>query len=162
MGPTQDAKVDSPKRLLPVRPNGPVLGKPTDWGIGLQYTVANPTFNAVEVQLQFAGPEGAASRHFPLSDLALNFEAVFVDHIGSFLDPVDIARLAMTCTWGHGWGESPKTPIRLRCSDGYRNPMHMRSSSSLTERLYEQVCKKLGLSKFFNPLWCGSNTPSLH
>jgi len=116
-----------------------------------------------ESAAQGAHSDGSrGSRHFPLSDLALNFEAVFVDHIGSFLDPVDIARLAMTCTWGHGWGESPKTPIRLRCSDGYRNPMHMRSSSSLTERLYEQVCKKLGLSKFFNPLWCGSNTPSLH
>ena len=66
------------------------------------------------------------AKKFPLRDLALQFKQFFVDHcdnhIGPWLDGVDIARLAMTCKWNCG---------------------RISSQNDLTERLYKQVCDRL-------------------
>ena len=84
------------------------------------------------------GNGSRCSRIDNLHDLALDFEAVFVDHVGSFLDPVDIARLAMTCTWDRGRVEAS------RCSRAPHRWKQTDARFSVTDRLFEQVCRKLG------------------
>ena len=90
-------------------------------------------------------------KHPPLCDLALRLGQIFVDHIGPWLDPVDIARLAITCKWDR---ERICLPL-LKASGRNANLLNASASRDLSqlnqdnlpERLYKQVCNRLGFKQ---------------
>ena len=69
-------------------------------------------------------------KKLPLRDLALHLGPLFVEHIGPWLDTVNIARLAITCKWNCDW---------IKISAWASQP----HQDNLTERLYKQVCDRL-------------------
>ena len=119
------------------------------------------------------GAEEAAFRpetakKFTLRDLVGHLDAVFVAHVGPSLDPVHIARLAVTCKWDRErtkimmpvlvtrkwdrefglWGVRERTKMPFLGESRSRLGRAFRSESapqdSVTERLYRQVCERLG------------------
>ena len=80
------------------------------------------------------------TKKFPLRDLALHFEQLFVDHIGPWLDAVDIARLGMTCKWTRRPCHQGWCGTCVACTDAL---LDTTASVNLTERLYKQVCDRL-------------------
>lgn len=79
-------------------------------------------------------------KKFLLRNFALHFEQLFVDHVGPWLDAVDIARLAMTCKWNC---ERIQCPWALVWARGVAYTASQPNQDNLTERLYKQVCDRL-------------------
>ena len=70
-----------------------------------------------------------------LRDLALHLGPLFVEHIGPWLDTVNIARLAITCKWNCD-------RIKISALSAWA-PASQPDQDNLTERLYKQVCDRL-------------------
>ena len=71
-------------------------------------------------------------KKLPLRDLALHLGPLFVEHIGPWLDTVNIARLAITCKWNCD-----------RINFSVWALASQPDQDNLTERLYKQVCDRL-------------------
>ena len=95
------------------------------------------------------GAEEAAFRpetakKFTLRDLVGHLDAVFVAHVGPSLDPVHIARLAVTCKW-----DRERTKMPFLGESGRASSLsagwcaRTAPQDSVTERLYRQVCERL-------------------
>ena len=80
-------------------------------------------------------------KKLPLRDLALHLGPLFVEHIGPWLDTVNIARLAITCKWNC---DRIKMIKMMSLSDLKKfNSVSQPHQDNLTERLYKQVCDRL-------------------
>jgi hypothetical protein len=77
------------------------------------------------------GQVNGSVQKLPLRDLALHLGPLFVQHIGPWLDTVDIARLAKACKWNCD-------RIKISCFAASQP-----NQDNLTERLYKQVCDRL-------------------
>jgi hypothetical protein len=92
-----------------------------------RYAVALDDGKKLSLKAECAAPDEAlmldSAKKLPLRDLT---QRLFVDHIGPWLDAVDIARLAMTCKWNcvTAWTSQP-------------------NQDTLAELLYKRLCVRL-------------------
>ena len=89
-------------------------------------------------------------KHPPLCDLALRLPQLFVDHVGPWLDPVDIARLAKTCKWDRERICLPFLKASGRNANffnAYLSHLSQLNQDNLPERMYKQVCNRLGFKQ---------------
>ena len=96
-----------------------------------RYAVALDDGKKLSLKAECVVPDEAlmleTAKKLPLRDLA---QRLFVDHIGPWLDAVDIARLAMTCKWNcvTAWTSQP-------------------NQDTLAERLNKRLCDRLGFNQ---------------
>ena len=95
------------------------------------YAVALDDGKKLSLKAECVAPDEAlmldSAKKLPLRDLG---QRLFVDHIGPWLDAVDIARLAMTCKWNcvTAWTSQP-------------------NQDTLAERLNKRLCDRLGFNQ---------------